>query len=38
MGIVMLLKPVVPFWPVTVKETVVVLEDCFVVIVRLRIC
>ena len=36
-GIVMLLKPVVPFSPVTVKDTVVELADWFVAIVTLDI-
>ena len=34
----MLPKPVVPLSPVTVKDTVVVLADWFVVIVTLDIC
>ena len=34
----MLLKPVVPLTPVTVKETVVVVADWFVVIAMLVIC
>jgi hypothetical protein len=35
---VMLLKPVVPLSPVTVKDTVVVVANWFVVIVTLDIC
>jgi len=34
----MLLKPAVPLSPVTVKDTLVVLEDWFVTIVTLDIC
>ena len=34
----MLLKPVVPLSPVTVKDTVVVVADWFVAIVTLDIC
>jgi hypothetical protein len=37
LGIVTLLKPVVPLWPVTVIESVVELVDWFVVIVTLDI-
>lgn len=37
-GMVMLLNPMVPLSPVTVKETKVVLTDWFVAIVTLDIC
>ena len=37
-GIVMLLKPVVPLWPVMVKDTVVDVADWFVEIVTFDNC